>query len=91
MPKTIRWRWLLLALVLGAVTFFINETSTRVTAHALLVRADQNTPFKYVQKVMSFCGLQGIQIWKVQLAAKEPEGLAMFLKILSRTIQPSPS
>jgi len=38
---------------------------------ALLVRADMNTPFKYVQKVMEQCGYKGIQIWKVQLAASE--------------------
>lgn len=38
---------------------------------ALLVRADMNTPFKYVQKVMEQCGYKGIQIWKIQLAASE--------------------
>ena len=38
---------------------------------ALLIRADMNTPFKYVQKVMEQCGYKGIQIWKVQLAASE--------------------
>ena len=37
----------------------------------LLIRADQSTPFKYIQQVMYLCGLQGIQIWKVQLAAAE--------------------
>lgn len=42
----------------------------------LLIRADRNTPFKHVQKVMEVCARQGIQIWKVQLAASEhkPEG-----------------
>lgn len=39
----------------------------------LLVRADMNTPFKYVQKVMEQCGYKGIQIWKIQLAASEAE------------------
>ena len=38
---------------------------------ALLIRADMNTPFKYIQKVMEQCGYQGIQIWKIQLAASE--------------------
>ena len=47
-------------------------TGPLIPANALLVRADQNTPFKYVQKVMELCGLEGIQIWKVQLAASEP-------------------
>jgi biopolymer transport protein ExbD len=37
----------------------------------LLIRADMNTPFKYIQKVMEQCGKEGIQIWKVQLAAAE--------------------
>ena len=40
---------------------------------SLLVRADMNTPFKYVQKVMEQCGYKGIQIWKVQLAAAEAQ------------------
>ncbi|HTF89045.1 MAG TPA: biopolymer transporter ExbD [Planctomycetota bacterium] len=35
----------------------------------LLIRADQATPAKYVQKVMEVCGTLGIQIWKVELAA----------------------
>lgn len=37
----------------------------------VLVRADQATPFKHIQKVMELCGLQGIQIWKIELAAAE--------------------
>jgi biopolymer transport protein ExbD len=40
---------------------------------SLLIRADMNTPFKYVQKVMEQCGYKGIQIWKVQLAASEAQ------------------
>ena len=39
----------------------------------VLIRADQNTPFKFVQKLMELCGKQTISIWKLQLAAKEPE------------------
>ena len=39
----------------------------------LLVRADEYTPFRHVQKIMEVCGLKGIQIWKVQLAAKTPD------------------
>lgn len=42
-----------------------------VPANALLIRADQSTPFNHIQKVMEMCGLQGIQIWKIQLAAAE--------------------
>ena len=42
-----------------------------IPGEALLIRADENTPFKYVQKVMELCGLEGVRIWKVQLAATE--------------------
>ena len=48
-----------------------NPNGPQVPANALLVRADQSTPFKHLQKVMELCGLQGIQIWKIQLAAAE--------------------
>jgi len=39
----------------------------------LLIRADQVTAFKHIQKLMELCGNKGIEIWKVQLAASEPE------------------
>ena len=39
----------------------------------VLIRADMNTPFKYVQKVMFYCAQPNTQIWKIQLAAKETE------------------
>jgi len=48
-----------------------NPGGPSVPANPLLIRADQSTPFKHIQKVMELCGLQGIQIWKVQLAAAE--------------------
>jgi biopolymer transport protein ExbD len=37
----------------------------------LLIRPDENTPFREVQKLMTQCGYKGIQIWKIQLAASE--------------------
>ena len=37
----------------------------------LLIRADRNTPFRHVQRILELCGQQGIQIWKVELAAAE--------------------
>jgi biopolymer transport protein ExbD len=37
----------------------------------ILLRADRNTPFKYLQKIMEVCTRDGILIWKVQLAASE--------------------
>jgi biopolymer transport protein ExbD len=39
----------------------------------LLIRADQVTEFAAIQEVMARCGKKGIQIWKVQLAAAQPE------------------
>jgi|TARA_B110000211_G_scaffold230863_1_gene291277 biopolymer transport protein ExbD len=39
----------------------------------LLVRADESTLFKHIQKVLELCGQEGIQIWKVQLAVSVPE------------------
>jgi biopolymer transport protein ExbD len=37
----------------------------------VLVRADKNTPFKWIQLLMESCAKQGIQIWKIELAATE--------------------
>ena len=39
----------------------------------LLIRADKETKFKEVQKVMRICGENGILIYKVQLAAAQNE------------------
>lgn len=44
----------------------------KVPDEAVLIRADESTDFRLVQKVMEFCGEKNIQIWKVQLAAAEP-------------------
>ena len=35
----------------------------------ILIRADQASEFKHVQKVMFLCGKEGLKIWKVELAA----------------------
>ncbi len=40
-----------------------------VAKNSLLIRADQATPARYVQKVMEICGSTGIQIWRVELGA----------------------
>lgn len=37
----------------------------------ILIRADRNTPFKYIQKIMEICSREKIHIWKVQIAASE--------------------
>ena len=39
----------------------------------ILIRADRNTPFRYIQRIMEVCSRRDILIWKVQLAASEPE------------------
>jgi biopolymer transport protein ExbD len=47
------------------------ELGVDLPDNPLLIRADKNTEFKYIQKVMEICGKKGIQIWKLQLAAAE--------------------
>jgi len=47
------------------------ELGVKLPDNPLLIRADKNTEFKYIQKVMEICGKKGIQIWKLQLAASE--------------------
>jgi biopolymer transport protein ExbD len=49
------------------------EVRAEVPDGPLLVRADENSPFHFVQKIMEVCGRKGIQIWKLQLAAAQPE------------------
>ena len=39
----------------------------------LLIRADEYAEFRNIQEMMALCGKKGIQIWKVQLAAGQPE------------------
>lgn len=45
----------------------------KAPGNPMLVRADQSTPFHYIQKVMELCGQKGIQIWKIELAATDEE------------------
>jgi len=49
-----------------------NPGGPMVPAGKLLIRADGNTLFKHVQKVMEICGIDTIKLWKLQLAAAEP-------------------
>ena len=49
------------------------ELGKELPADPMLIRADENTPFKMIQKIMLLCGKKGIQIWKVELAAAQPE------------------
>jgi biopolymer transport protein ExbD len=50
---------------------FDDEVGAELPDNPLLIRADKNTEFKFIQKIMEVCGKKGIQIWKLQLAASE--------------------
>jgi biopolymer transport protein ExbD len=50
---------------------FDKDVQADLPKNPLLIRADKNAEFKYIQKVMEVCGKKGIQIWKLQLAASE--------------------
>ena len=45
----------------------------RLCTRALLIRADKETTFRYVQFVMQECVKPGVGIWKIQIAVKEPQ------------------
>ena len=47
------------------------DIKVELPKNPLLIRADKNTEFKYIQRVMEVCGKKGIQIWKLQLGAAE--------------------
>jgi biopolymer transport protein ExbD len=42
----------------------------------ILIRADKETEFKYIQKVMQICGEEGIKIYKIELACSVAEDAA---------------
>ena len=50
---------------------FDAEVGAKLPDNPLMIRADTNTEFKYIQRIMEVCGKQGIQIWKLELAASE--------------------
>ena len=50
---------------------FDEEVGAKLPDNPLMIRADTNTEFKYIQRIMEVCGKQGIQIWKLELAASE--------------------
>jgi biopolymer transport protein ExbD len=57
---------------LPLMTFKMDETLNKLLPDdPILIRADRNTPFKYIQKLMEVCTRDGIMIWKVQIAASE--------------------
>jgi len=68
-------QWLATAAVRMKKDYFdpVAKTGPLLPDEPLLIRADETTAFKHVQKIMEFCGVQGIQIWKVQLACSVPD------------------
>ena len=50
-----------------------NGEGPKLPDNPLLLRADQNTPFKHIQKVMELCGKSEIASWRLELAAAQPE------------------
>lgn len=50
---------------------FDEELKIELPDDPILIRADRNTPFKYIQKIMELCARNNIKIWKVQIAASE--------------------
>jgi len=43
----------------------------RLSTRALLIRADKDAEFKYLQHIMQECVQPGVGIWKIEIAAKE--------------------
>lgn len=54
-----------------------NNAPTRdkdgLSERPLLIRADEASEFKHVQKVMRVCATEGLKIWKLELAASQPQ------------------
>ena len=48
-------------------------TGPDIPDQPLLLRADQASSFRHIQKLLEFCSIEGIRIWKIQLACKVPE------------------
>ena len=44
-------------------------TKSELPDNPLMIRADTNTEFRMIQRILELCGKKGIQIWKVELAA----------------------
>jgi biopolymer transport protein ExbD len=50
---------------------FDKDVGAPLPDNPLMIRADMNTEFKYIQRIMEICGKKGIQIWKLELGAAE--------------------
>jgi len=51
----------------------VPEVGKDLPSDPVLIRSDEFALFKGIQKVMERCGKEGIQIWKVELAASMPQ------------------
>ena len=52
---------------------FFDREKDGCSKQPVLIRADKETEFKYVQKVMQICGEQNIKIYKIELACSVDE------------------
>jgi len=50
------------------------DPETGASERPILIRADRETEFKHIQKLMQICGEQGIMIYQMHLAAAQPQG-----------------
>ena len=64
----------------GEASISRDPKDERLSTRALLIRADKETPFKYVQAVMQECVKPGVGIWKIQLATSEAKAEGPELK-----------
>ena len=58
---------------LAAQVKFFPREEDGASEQPILIRADKETEFKYVQKVMQICGEEGIKIYKIELACSVEE------------------
>ena len=61
---------------LGTLVAYFPREDDGCSTQPVLIRADLETEFKYIQKVMQICGEEGIKIYKIELAcsvAKDDE------------------
>jgi len=58
---------------LAARVKFFDREDDGASKQPILIRADSETEFKYIQKVMQICGETGILIYKIELACSFEE------------------
>ena len=58
---------------LARMVGFFDREDDGCSKQPVLIRADRETEFKYIQKVLQICGREGIKIYKVELACSVAE------------------